>query len=382
MFEQTTAKSAEARMSSLASTSSKSSFEFTPDQQQKTLVYNYANTSPAHVEFDCEELLDYFYDSLPPRPWCADDYTQGSQFIDKEKAVKMRHIQVNGPGLVRWLVLDVDNPHAFFAWDDANLPRPHIIVVNPANGHAHWLYRLEMPVCITDKGWIKPQKYLDAVREGFHRANVGVDPCYSGPLCKNPLSCHWKTYWHPTKPYDLDFLADHLDLPPRGQSSGKRRAVVEDLKGLVKPGTRNVTLFNLLRQQIYSHRFSEEWASGSRWDAHVLELAEQINASFDPPLPFGEVKSTAKSVAGWTWRRYRGHGGEPPDSESQRKAQQCQAKARSNATDVKIKEAVINLQERRERVTIVAIASLTGLSRDTVSRHQNALPRRLRKGKR
>ena len=49
----------------------------------------------------------------------------------------------------------------------------------------------------------------------------------------------------------------------------------------------------------------EYWAPNGlgQWSKAVLERLQAINGEFPQPLPFAEVKATAKSISGWTWQR-------------------------------------------------------------------------------
>src|SRR3954464_16001188 len=65
--------------------------------------------------------------------------------MSKAKARKHRLGQFNGPKYISYLVFDIDRPEAVLAWQDANLPRPTLIIENPFNGHAHYAYELATP---------------------------------------------------------------------------------------------------------------------------------------------------------------------------------------------------------------------------------------------
>jgi hypothetical protein len=40
------------------------------------------------------------------------------------------------------------------------------------------------------------------------------------------------------------------------------------------------------------------------WERAVRTQIEAINNSFEQPLPYSEVKATAKSIAKWVWQRF------------------------------------------------------------------------------
>ncbi|MEG0580058.1 MAG: primase C-terminal domain-containing protein, partial [Niameybacter sp.] len=40
------------------------------------------------------------------------------------------------------------------------------------------------------------------------------------------------------------------------------------------------------------------------WERAVRTQIEAINSGFEQPLPYSEVKATAKSIAKWVWQRF------------------------------------------------------------------------------
>ena len=49
----------------------------------------------------------------------------------------------------------------------------------------------------------------------------------------------------------------------------------------------------------YMHHYSSH-----EWERAVKAQIEAINNSFEQPLPYSEVKATAKSIAKWVWQRF------------------------------------------------------------------------------
>ena len=55
-----------------------------------------------------------FGELIPARPYCTDELRDGLQIRQRKQAISCRHIQVNGPRVVSWLLFDVDRPDARF----------------------------------------------------------------------------------------------------------------------------------------------------------------------------------------------------------------------------------------------------------------------------
>jgi len=242
------------------------------------------------------DIQQLFQDRLPRRPRCTDDFKCGTYFGSKTEALRCRHIQPNPPFEIAWLIFDLDYPAASIGWETANLPEPTIIAVNPANAHAHLFYGLQTPVSTSPNAREKPRRYAEAIARAM-RAKLKADPGYAGYLAKNPFHPVWRTLWR-SNLYDLNYLAEWVALDDKAIRPDP------DLSHL----KRNSTLFELLRR--WAHRqvlaFKRAGRSFEQWQTYVLDQAEAINISAFPhdPLPYSEVKSTAKSVAKWAWAHF------------------------------------------------------------------------------
>jgi len=269
------------------------------------------------------DIQQLFQDRLPRRPRCTDELKYGNYFQSKTEALRCRYIQPNPPLAVAWLIFDVDYPAASIGWETANLPEPTIIVVNPANAHAHLFYGLQTPVSTSPNAREKPKRYVEAIQRAM-RAKLKADPGYARHLAKNPFHPAWRTLWS-NNLYELNDLAEWVALPDRSMPPELRA---------VPPGQkRNCTLFERLRDWSYRQvlAFKRAGRSFDQWQTCVLDQAEEINQAmiirqeFTFALPFNEVKSTAKSVAKWAWAHFteaafsaiqaaRGHKGGRPKS--------------------------------------------------------------------
>ena len=241
------------------------------------------------------EVLNFFKDVLPRKPYCTDEL--GSLFIrQKEEAVKRRYIQQNSPFDLYWLVYDVDRPTAHYDWEDIHAPPPNITAMNIDNGYSHLFYGLKVPVikCIENpKVHIKPLRYAASIDVALS-LKLNADPGYVGLICKNPLHKNWNVQVWQGELYDLNWLADYLELGPYRDAR----------KHLPPIGLgRNCTLFELTRRWAYPQRRKAGLYSHEACfiDA-VTQYATKKNEAFPAPLPYPEVKATGKSVGRWTWR--------------------------------------------------------------------------------
>ena len=276
--------------------------------------------------------------------------------------------------MIRALVLDIDTEHGFSHWYDCNAPEPNFIILNPDNGHAHYVYMLAAPVPTTNQAKRKPLAFLARIERGLLDKLTDADMGYAGYISKNPLSEHWDTYIGRESSYPLDELAQWVDLNLPKQ---KKR----DHTGL----GRNCILFDELRYWAYARvTVAKTTMTFERWLETVTTRGYQFN-TFNNPLPLIEVKATAKSVAKWTWQHYTGAGSVRrgrdaninhllSDSEKRQLAAIKTNEQRKAETERRIQAAVKNLQLCGHKVTQKAVADLAQLGIATVKRYKRLLP--------
>jgi hypothetical protein len=237
--------------------------------------------------------LELFRRCLPAKPYCTDDLQLGLRIRPAIEAMKRRYIQPNSPWDLRWLVYDIDRPTAVYDWEDARAPAPNIMVLNRDNYRAHFLYGLEAPVYKQPEARQGPLRYAGAIDAALS-LKLEADPGYAGLVCKNPLHKHWEVKVYERNSYDLDWLAEYLDLSPY---QDKRRHLPPVGLG------RNCTLFEVTRRWAYRRIREEGWKEAGFIEA-VTGYAGKYNAGrFPVPLPFAEVKATGKSVGKWVYRK-------------------------------------------------------------------------------
>ena len=298
--------------------------------------------------------LDLFYDNLPQKPYCTDDL--GNLLIrPAASAIKRRYIQPNKPTDLKWLVYDIDRPTAYFDWYDLKAPNPNIVVMNRDNGHAHLLYGLEVPVYKQPSAQQKPLRYAASVDVALAK-KLDADPGYAGLICKNPHHKSWEVGIFESVSYDLNWLADYVDLDP----------FYDRRKHLPPVGLgRNCTLFDVTRHWSYRQiRKPQGWLSESFFVEAVIEYAYSYNLTFPCPLPSREVKATGKSIGKWTFRNMSAEGFRSwGDNRRRASIRVRSASAQEKANQVK------EYKRTHPEATTRAIADVFGISQKSVSNY-------------
>ena len=341
------------------------------------------------------EYLTLFRERLPHKPYATDDPSRGVRIMPAQAALRKRYIQVGRyPNAAFRLVVDVDHPGEEWL-DQTEAIRPSLILINPGSEHGQLFFELRDPVPVS----VATQKSLGLLAdvEVMLEAFFLGDPGFVGLIARNPV---WWQEHHPDhvlgegKLWTLTDLAYLLHrLLPRGWKGVEREA---------SGYGRNVTLFDVVRRYAYLHvdafrrngdqekfrSFLESYAKAQNW----LLFRDHPKG----PLLEREVWHIVKSVAKWTWTRYRGRRvvipvsstGRPDRSrlsrqeraeipplspeeqavarrEGAKKGGQKVGKARSQAAREKLATAYQRLLERGEEITVSGLASEAGVDPKT-----------------
>lgn len=301
-----------------------------------------------------DPIARIFKARLPSHGFATDDLGYGVRFLEKALLIERAIIQYNWRHSIGWLAYDVDSETARFDWSDRSAPPPNLVVLNPANGHAHYLYGLESPVHNYTEARIRPLRYLAAVDVAMTE-ELGGDPGYTKLLCKNPLNEKWIVIVPRERLWTLEELASWVDME---RYRDRRRRLPAVGYG------RNCTLFETLRLWAYRERRRGPYLSEEMFGAAVLNHGLSINGNFDPPLPHAEVRATARSVGRWTWRRM--------SDEGFRKWQSANGKRSGEARREKALELrgrILSLAAEYPDLVQADYAAMVGASQQTVSRH-------------
>lgn len=230
----------------------------------------------------------------PRKPYCSND--KRARFIRSlDQAIKFSHIQPNPPDLCAWLVFDLDREGAAFAWEDAGLPQPTWIAINPKNGHAHVCWGLKTPVRMSGEQIREaPIRYLKAVKQAFCKA-LGADEHYAGLMTKNPFHQDWKILWGSRPLYDLEELAEHVELSGGCSTAHSNETTHET--------GRNVLLFDEVRHWAYLNVRQYRKETFDVWHEAIHQQLSKRNDSLSVPLPHNEIRHIGRSISRWVWRR-------------------------------------------------------------------------------
>lgn len=289
--------------------------------------------------------LQHFSDSLYRSPLCADSFSDGMKHRAKDDALTKKYIGLNRTYRA-YIVIDIDDCPTAFRWEERHLPPPSIVAINPQNGHCHYYYRLNTPVCFTERGRKHPKDFYNAVKDQLTAA-LGGDPAYAGAMAKNPFSVAWKVLTFP-RSYDL---ADFSEWFVNINAAAVRPKLLDGLWG------RNTALFTELSK--FAHTEYKNVGSADELLAIVKLQADALNKTLEKPLSYAEVKATARSVGRgvWKWRK------EHP------------SRALSAETLAMLQAHATALKTAGKRPTQFAIACAAGIAQSTVSRYLKQISR-------
>ena len=256
--------------------------------------------------------LELFEAHLPLRPRCTDDFAYGTRVLPKAAALRRRHIEPQPPWVHLWLPFDYDHDASWCAADEAGLPAPSILAVNPKNGHGHLLYGLRVPLRMDTFGGRKaPVRYAETIQRAM-TAKLGADTAYSGFMVKNPLHRSW-TVLESDHLFTLGELAGWIgDLAPYRPKPREPRTGIG----------RNIETFDHVRYWatrgaggsgplVLEHK--RDGGSLDTWRMACIGCAERFTGEHHynyqhganvGPLQRSECRWIGSSVAQWTWRKF------------------------------------------------------------------------------
>ena len=347
-----------------------------------------------------KKILASFVESLPARPYATDDFQAGLRILSLSRALKMPHIQLHGVRRA-YLPFDMDVEGAAFAWEEAGVPAPTIITINPANSHAHYLYGLDVPVAFPDrngKGNARrgPINFYKLIMAAYME-RLQADQSYPGYMTKNPLYPGWETLTY-GRTYEMEELADYVDL--QGVRLFNRTSVALELEQvpIIPQGYRNDTMFHAARKLAYGK--VKLCVSQDGLFNTVMHDCAMINERCIPPLPHRQVIAMARNIAKWCWShrdRFMGdcknRGAcqfDPMPAVMEAEARKLEKKSRQRTgaeytalikrakTEHRIADVRDQLKAEGKKVTKSAVSIILGIDRVELSRRYSHLFQKVR----
>lgn len=313
-------------------------------------------------------------------------------WADRDTAVRLGRYTELPSHQANYLILDIDHDGSAFWWRDQELPQPTITVINPENGHSLLFWELAAPVCLTAKGRKHPREYLEAIHAAY-AAKLCADRSYAvNPFnCKSPCHPGWRVLTADVR-YELGDLAEYVTLP-------SRKRVYHDRRKLKAEDADSPNGYLFLSGRAWGFAHVKGFTSEKDFTAALVERQLEQNAGgvverFGKSLSPSNVKAQAMKVAGYVWQRRNKPRREswnvgalglgpvcpnlpPEDRLAEQRARRAAggcfgARRRKDANGDRIARAYRELVAQGKRPSKVAIAKLTGLSRETVRKHLGA----------
>lgn len=241
--------------------------------------------------------LDSFQETLPKKPYCTNDLSQGLLIRPKETAVKFKYLQPNHPFYQNYLILDLDYESSLIEilYSMTGIPMPNLLIENKDNGRSHIFFTLKTPIYKTNASKIKPIIYANAVLkrlQSLFNADVG----YSGLIAKNPIHEQWRAYTLRDKPYSLNELASKLEIDWKEANKPIKQ---DEAIGL----GRNCYVFHTARFWAYTAVREFRGKTYNQWLQTVIDHCLKLNEGITEPMQYGEIKGIAKSIARYCWKK-------------------------------------------------------------------------------
>lgn len=241
--------------------------------------------------------LDSFQETLPKKPYCTNDLSQGLLIRPKEMAVNFKYLQPNHPYYQSYLILDLDYESSLveILYSMTGIPVPNFLVENKENGRSHIFFNLKTPIYKTNASKLKPIIYANAVLKRLQSV-FNADVGYSGLVAKNPMHDHWRASILRVKPYSLSELASKLEIDWKEANKPIKQ---DEAIGL----GRNCYVFHTARYWAYTAVREYRGNTYNNWVQAVIDHCLKLNEGLSCPMQYGEVKGISKSIARYCWKR-------------------------------------------------------------------------------
>lgn len=326
-----------------------------------------------------------------------------SHFMHLENAIDCPWISFDASKSRNVLLFDIDHPDALDLVEDLPASIRPTLIFDPYSGRSHGILPLNSPVL---KGGLFGPEILADLAHKLLSKHLQATPLPSGSLIKNPWGRQewligslprrtpkpvtplmWEAHktakngllWHTvpgSKGAELREIVAHLadeyeELAPKQT----RRRFIH--RGEPSALGRNCALFDMVRWWAYENQETD--------GGKIMDKADEINGTFQPPLPLPEVRATARSISRFMVSRYRPKTKletrrgvmnlglmDIPTKTKQKLSAKRTNEIRTDNIDHRIKQALKHWPENK-KLTQAGLAQVSGVSLRTVKSRWNSI---------
>jgi len=256
-------------------------------------MYNVSEYIDSVKSTTIKNLCNFYIDSIPRKPYCADD-DYFIRILPKKQALTKKKIQDNTDYSISSFTIDIDYNDAIYHVLSSPIPAPNFLIENLNNSRAHIKYLLIHPVYKNNIEMQKAVKLLAHIQYTITDILSG-DKSFSNLLSKNPFHTEHNLVFSHLEPYTLTELREAL---PALKSKPPRDELLNFGVG------RNVSMFEYLRHKAYSY-FTRNSKSFNVFSCFVYlcEIGKEQNYIANPqPLSDKELHQICKNISRWVDR--------------------------------------------------------------------------------
>ena len=319
------------------------------------------------------EYAESFVKTLPKRPYGRNSYAEKFLILSRLETLQKKYIQLNSPFLSKYITIQLNNINPL-SYKDKGLPDPTYIVKDQHSDESQLIYKLSYPVNSRNQ---KSVSFYNDVKRGLIK-KLGGNKHLDDRNTLNPFF-----YFHheirTNKTYSVKELNAFLSREDKRIEKSIKNKENVDIESICR-GNRNESFFDNVRKQAYQFTARNTVSQEEIYDYCISEL-EKLNSQILEPLPERELVATAKSISKYCFInkdkfdcKNRGAYKEHIDDtmslkEKQRVSAKITNQKRQENKIQMIMDAIKELKENEEKITISKVNIITGISRTTITKY-------------
>jgi len=235
----------------------------------------------------------------------SDKKQEGHKYVKPEYSVLYKFVRYGNKWFIPTISIDIDDKHL----DNEkiielclkhNIPAPFFTVGTDRGIHIHWVF--ENPIKTANVKQVELYRKVVTVLVSLFGGDIHAVPKNAGRVWRNPITHTTREMINP-KFCSLSDFSHIISFDEGNNIAGsnepaKRGRVKIDMSK-VKPGQRNISLFDAVRWFAYDH-----YKEPNLYDI-TMSYAEKLNSQMPEPLPNDEVYYTVNSIVKWTQTNYK-----------------------------------------------------------------------------